>query len=123
MSDNHAWPPARTPEQQALDNAQLARAHLGQLVQQLKGDDNQPWRGRLLAAVGDLDRFTDGLEQGAVEVEAAPSAQAPVPMRRPEPEQEPAEVPGGAHRLMGEDTRAWFKGGNAVPMRRNRGPQ
>lgn len=102
VSDAHAWPPQSTPEQQALDYARVARAHLGLLVQQLKGDDNQPWRGRFLDAIGSLDRFTDLLEQHGVEVVSPPSPQVPVPLRREVPE--PAPAASGPRHRVGEQT-------------------
>ena len=119
VSDTQAWD-TRTPQQQAADNTRLARAYLGRLVQQLKGDELERWRQRLLSFVGELDKLNDLVQDGAVEVVPAPASQVPVPLRRAEPAPAPtpaaADESGARHR-MGEDTRAFMAGHR--PMRRN----
>lgn len=89
MSEQHD-PFTRTPSAQLVDNIQVARAHLGLIVQQLKGDENERWRQCLLGAVGDLDSLTDAVESGALHVQSAP-----------------AGIPAGVRNLraIGEDTR------------------
>lgn len=103
VSEPHAWP-AHSPEEQARDNVDVARSRLGLLVQQLKGDDLEPWRARLLSAVGLLDSLTDQISDGAVEVQPAPVAR-PVSGRAVVPTLLPTTV---VPSTAGENTRAWI---------------
>jgi hypothetical protein len=70
------------------------------MVQQLKGDENEPMRRYLLNVIGGLRIVADQVAAGELEVQAAPG---------------PVDLPAGVRNLraLGDDTRGRLSNGGA----------
>jgi hypothetical protein len=117
VSDTHAWPSQTVAE--VLVELDGHINHLRALTSSFVGEEAQTFK----YAMGEATMHAQDVRARIEELLTAPAprqeAKVAVPQVRPA-----APAPVGAHRRqMGEDTRAWYMGGNLVPMRRNRGPQ